>query len=90
MKTEISNKEIASSIINGKHKSLSVLNLKRATAIRVAGHRLGHVLSVVAEAKNKFVITKAKTKVTHRPQPKTKAKPAKKANVKVRVLKKAA
>lgn len=70
MKNNISNKDLASELIKGKRKTVIAANLKHATAIRVAGHRLGSVLSVVAAKGGKFEITKASTKVTHRPKPK--------------------
>lgn len=86
MKTKISNKQIASAILKGKPFTAS--NIKQATAIRVAGHRLGQVITVTAGKGGKFVLTKAGSKVTHRPKPKAKAKAAKKTAPKA--LKKAA
>jgi len=47
----MTNKEIADAIIRGKKKSYRVTNFKLATAIRVAGHRLGGVLTAKAEKK---------------------------------------
>lgn len=82
MKTKISNKQIASAILKGKLFTAS--NIKQATAIRVAGHRLGQVITVTAGKGGKFVLTKAGSKVTHRPKPKAKAK------VKIKAAKKTA
>jgi hypothetical protein len=45
----VTNKEIADAIIRGKKKSYLAKNVKLATAIRVAGHRLGGVLTAKAE-----------------------------------------
>ena len=47
----MTNKAIAEAIIRGKKKSYRVTNFKLATAIRVAGHRLGGVLTAKAEKK---------------------------------------
>lgn len=87
MKNQISNRDLASALIKGQRKQLLIPNLKQATAIRVAGHRLGHVLTITKAKGGKLEITKAGSKVTHRP----KAKPVKKAAKPARkALKKAA
>lgn len=87
MKNEISNKDLASDLIKGQRKRLAISNPKQATAIRVAGHRLGHVITITKNGARDFTLTKAGTKVSHRP----KAKPVKKANGKpAKALKKAA
>jgi hypothetical protein len=67
------NKDLADSLLRGKRKSIKVRTLKHATAIRVAGHRLGGVLTVKKD-KQGFKLVKSSAKVTHRPKPKTKAK----------------
>ena len=61
----MTNKEIAEAIIRGKRKSYRVKNLKLATAIRVAGHRLGGVLTVKAEKKG-WRLVKSSARVRHR------------------------
>ncbi len=68
----MNNKATADQILRGKKKSINVGNLKLATAIRVAGHRLGGVLTV-QRIKGGFRLVKSTAKVTHRPK---KAKPA--------------
>ncbi len=45
----MTNKEIAEAVIKGTKKSHRVTDYKRATAIRVAGHRLGFVLTAKSE-----------------------------------------
>ena len=62
------NKAIASALLKGKKKSVLVANLKHATAIRVAAHRLGGVLTVKAE-KRRFRLFKSTAKVRHRKKP---------------------
>lgn len=66
------NKEIAEQILKGKKKFVRVGDLKRATAIRVAGHRLGGVITVQREDKSSFRLVKSAAKVTHRPKAKQK------------------
>jgi hypothetical protein len=68
----MTNKDLADSLLRGKRQSISVLTLKHATAVRVAGHRLGGVLTVKKDKKG-FILVKSTAKVTHRP--KKKAKP---------------
>lgn len=48
---ETPNKELAQLLISGKRKTIRAKNLKHATAIRVAGHRLGYVLTVTQEGR---------------------------------------
>jgi len=76
----MTNKEIADQLLRGKKKFARVASLRLATAIRVAGHRLGGVLTVRASGKKAWVLTKSEAKVTHRP----KKKPAKRAAPKAR------
>jgi hypothetical protein len=64
-----SNKEIAEALIAGRTKTYAASDLKKATAVRVAGHRLGFVLTVKAKARG-WVIVNAGAKVSHRPKPK--------------------
>jgi len=61
----MTNKDLADSLLRGKRKSISVRTLKHATAVRVAGHRLGGVLTVKTE-KQGFRLVKSTAKVTHR------------------------
>jgi hypothetical protein len=61
----MSNKEIADAIIRGKKKSYRVTNFKLATAIRVAGHRLGGVLTAKAEKKG-WRLVKSPARVRHK------------------------
>ncbi len=68
----LQNKEIAEQILKGKKKFVCVGDLKRATAIRVAGHRLGGVITVQREGKNSFRLVKSTAKVTHRAKAKRK------------------
>lgn len=67
----MTNKEIADQILRGKKKSARVSSLRLATAIRVAGHRLGGVITVRATGKKAWTLTKSKAKVTHRAKKKT-------------------
>lgn len=53
---EIPNKELAQLLISGKRKTVAAKNLKHATAIRVAGHRLGHVLTVQQEGRDIWLV----------------------------------
>jgi len=74
------NKAVADQILREKKKFVQVGNLKLATAIRVAGHRLGGVITV-QRVKGGFRLVKSTAKVTHRPKkpkPTPKKKPAKK------------
>jgi hypothetical protein len=66
------NKAIADQLLRGKKKSFHVGTLKAATAIRVAGHRLGGVLTVKKQKKG-FRLIKSTAKVVHRPASKKKA-----------------
>lgn len=59
------NKVIAGQLLSGKKKSLHVGTLKIATAVRVAGHRLGGVLTVQKQKKG-FLLIKSTAKVMHR------------------------
>ena len=61
----MTNKEIADQLLRGKKKAHQVATLKHATAIRVAGHRLGGVLTVQKQ-KNGFSLSKSSAKVRHR------------------------
>ena len=61
----MTNKEIADQLLRKKKASHKVATLKLATAIRVAGHRLGGVLTV-QKAKKGFRLTKSAAKVWHR------------------------
>jgi hypothetical protein len=45
----MTNKEIAAAVIKGTKNSHRVTDFKRATAIRLAGHRLGAVLTAKSE-----------------------------------------
>jgi hypothetical protein len=67
----MTNKEIADQLLRRKKNSHQVASLKLATAIRVAGHRLGGVLTV-EKMKKGFRLVKSSAKVWHR----RKAKPA--------------
>lgn len=60
------NREIADQILRGKRKTARVASLRQATAIRVAGHRLGGVLTVRQTGKKVWTLTKSDAKVTHR------------------------
>ena len=61
----MTNREIADAIIRGKKKSYLAKNLKLATAIRVAGHRLGGVLTAKAEKKG-WRLVKSAARVWHK------------------------
>ena len=69
----MNNREIAEQLIHGKKKSYRAGKLKQATAIRVAAHRLGGVLTV-QRVKQGFRLVKSTAKVWHRRQ--TTKKPA--------------
>lgn len=75
----MTNKEIADQILRGKKKSARVSSLRLATAIRVAGHRLGGVITVRATGKKTWTLTKSKAKVSHRAKKKTAKRAAPKA-----------
>jgi hypothetical protein len=72
----MTNREIADALLRGKKKKHKVESLKAATAIRVAGHRLGGVITV-RRKKKKFVLFKSKAKVWHRTKKTAKAKKTK-------------
>lgn len=72
----MTNKEIADSLVRGKKKSHRVPDLKRATAIRVAGHRLGGVLTALRE-KGGWRLVKSPARVSHRKKP-AKSRPKRK------------
>jgi hypothetical protein len=74
----MTNKEIADQLLRGKRSSHLVKSLKLATAIRVAGHRLGGVLTVQKQKKG-FRLIKSKAKVWHRRKVKMAAARRKKA-----------
>lgn len=57
------NKELAQLLISGKRKTVEVKNRKQATAVRIAGHRLGKVLSIGEDGKS---LTLSDSKVSHR------------------------
>ena len=61
----MTNKEIADQLLRKKKASHQVATLKHATAIRVAAHRLGGVLTV-QKVKKGFRLTKSAAKVWHR------------------------
>lgn len=61
----MTNKDIAEQIIRGKRKFVRVPTLRRATAIRVAGHRLGSVLTA-QRVKGGWRLVKSDAKVSHR------------------------
>ena len=61
----MTNREIADAIIHGKKKSHLAKNFKLATAIRVAGHRLGGVLTAKAEKKG-WRLVKSSARVRHK------------------------
>ena len=63
--THMTNKEIADQLLRGKKKAHLAKTLKLATAIRVAGHRLGGVLTVQKQ-KRGFRLIKSVAKVWHR------------------------
>lgn len=65
MKDNPSNKELAQLLISGNRKTITAKNLKHATAIRVAGHRLGKVLTVQQEGKD-IRLTLSDSKISHR------------------------
>ena len=67
----MTNKEIAHQLLRKKKASHKVTTLKLATAIRVAGHRLGGVLTV-QKVKKGFRLTKSASKVSHRRKAKKK------------------
>lgn len=64
-----SNKELAQLLISGKRKTITADNAKHATAIRVAGHRLGYVLRVSSED---HTVRLTDTKVSSKSKPKPK------------------
>lgn len=59
------NKAIAEALLKGERKSYRVTNFKLATAIRVAGHRLGRVLTAKAE-KSGWRLVKSAARVWHK------------------------
>lgn len=61
----MTNKDLARSIKSGKRAFATVASLREATALRVAGHRLGVVLKVT-KGKKGFRLTKSSSRVTHR------------------------
>ena len=61
----MTNREIADALIRGKKKSHLAKNFKLATAIRVAGHRLGGVLTAKA-AKKGWRLVKSTSRVWHK------------------------
>jgi len=61
----MTNKEIAEALVRGKRTSYRVTNFKLATAIRVAGHRLGGVLTAKAEKKG-WRLVKSSARVSHK------------------------
>jgi hypothetical protein len=61
----MTNREIAEALVQGKRKSHRVKNFKLATAIRIAGHRLGGVLTVTSE-QGAWRIVKSPARVQHR------------------------
>ena len=61
----MTNKEVADQLLRGKKKAHRVATLKHAVAIRVAGHRLGGVLTVQKQKKG-FQLVKSSAKVWHR------------------------
>jgi len=73
-KPTMTNKELADQILRGKKKSARVASLRLATAIRVAGHRLGGVITVRQTGKSVWTLTKSSSKVTHRSKPKRRLK----------------
>jgi hypothetical protein len=70
----MTNKALAEQILNGKRKSIRVSSLRHATAIRVAGHRLGGVLTVRRSDRKTWTLTKSAAKVMHRPKKKQQKK----------------
>jgi len=64
----ISNREIVETILTGKRLSTTVRTMKLATAIRVAGHRAGGVITV-QRVKGGFRLVKSGAKVSHRKKP---------------------
>ncbi len=60
----MTNKEIADALLRGKRTSYLVKHQKLATAIRVAGHRLGGVLTAKAEKKG-WRLVKSSARVWH-------------------------
>lgn len=72
----MSNKDIAQLVISGKKRFVRAATLRQATAIRVAGHRLGAVLTT-QRLKRGFRLVKSDTKITHRkPVKRTAKRPA--------------
>ena len=67
----MTNREIADQLLRKKKGSHKVATLKHATAIRVAAHRLGGVLTV-QKVKKGFRLTKSSSKVSHRRKAKKK------------------
>jgi len=63
----MTNKEIAEAIIKGKRQFYRVTDFKRATAIRVAGHRLGAVLTAQSVKKG-WKLVKSSARVRHQPK----------------------
>lgn len=68
----MTNKEIADQLLRRKKASHQAATLKQATAIRVAAHRLGGVLTV-QRIKKGFRLTKSAAKVRHRRKAKPKS-----------------
>ena len=62
----MTNREIAQALLRGKKQRVQVKTLKAATAIRVAGHRLGGVLTVTKVKGGGFRLVKSTAKVSHR------------------------
>lgn len=61
----LTNKGIAEELIKKRRAAYVVPDLRRATAIRVAGHRLGKVLTVRRE-KRGWKLVLSSTRVSHR------------------------
>ena len=61
----MTNKKVADQLLRKKKTSHKVATLKHATAIRVAAHRLGGVLTV-QRVKKGFRLTESTAKVSHR------------------------
>lgn len=66
-------KELAQLLISGIRKTINAADGKHATAIRVAGHRLGRVLTVTLKDK-KYSVTLSKRKTEAGSRKPTKAK----------------
>lgn len=67
------NSQLAQAVISGECQYVVAQDLKHATAIRVAGHRLGRVLTVNSET---LRVSLSDAKITHR----EKLSPGKKTN----------